>query len=194
MRRARPLRRAAPALALLAGAALLAGCGDTIQAKPIPHNQLEQLVVASFPVYWAGGSFQGLQITGVSPDPGGAFTVQYGNCLQGGQGTCTAPLRVITNPDNSYLPGGQAPANSAVVRGLAAQTTEAGRVITIPTGGVVVGIFARDSALARAAAQQIVAINRPGNPGEALPARLPDTGFGSRPLPSQRPDTARPVG
>jgi hypothetical protein len=135
-----------------------------------------------------------MQITEVSPDPGGAFTVQYGNCLQGGQGTCTPPLRVVTNPDNSFLPGGQAPAAASVVRGVAARSTEAGRTITIPTGGVVVGIFARDPTLARAAAQRIVAINRPGSPGEALPARLPDTGFGSTPLPSQRPASMRPPG
>ncbi len=187
-------RVAAPLLAALAAGTALAGCGDTLQVKPIPHNQLEQLVVASFPVYWAGGSFRGLPITEVSPDPGGAFTVQYGNCLQGGQGTCTPPLRVVTNPDNSFLPGGQAPATTALVRGVATRSAEAGRVITIPTGGVVVGIFARDPALAQAAAQQIVAINRPGSPGEALPARLPDTGFGSTPLPSQRPATARRAG
>jgi ApbE superfamily uncharacterized protein (UPF0280 family) len=81
-----------------------------------------------------------------------------------------------------------------VVRGVAARSTEAGRTITIPTGGVVVGIFARDPTLARAAAQRIVAINRPGSPGEALPARLPDTGFGSTPLPSQRPASMRPPG
>ncbi len=193
-RRSGARRAAAVLLAVLAAPGALAGCGDTIQAKPIPHNQLEQLVVASFPVYWAGGTFRGSQITEVSPDPGGAFTVQYGNCLQGGQGTCTPPLRVVTNPDNSFLPGGEAPATTAVVRGIPARSTEAGRVITIPTGGVVVGIFARDAALARAAAEQIVAINRPGSPGETLPARLPDTGFGSTPLPSQRPSTARPLG
>jgi hypothetical protein len=189
-------RAAAPllaALVLLAAGIALAGCGDTIQAKPIPHNQLEQLVVSSFPVYWAGGSFRGMQITEVNPDPGGAFTVQYGNCLQGGQGTCTSPLRVVTNPDNSFLPGGQAPAMPEIVRGVPARSTEAGRVITIPTGAVVVGIFARDPSLARAAARQIVAINRPGSPAEALPARLGDTGFGSTPLPSQRPSTARPL-
>jgi hypothetical protein len=187
-------RAAAPLLALLLAGAALAGCGDTIQAKPIPHNELEQLVVASFPVYWAGGSFRSMQISEVSADPGGAFSVQYGNCLQGGQGTCTPPLRVVTNPDNSFIPGGQAPAAPAVIRGIPAQSAEAGRVITIPTGPVVVGIFARDPALARAAAQEIVAINRPGSPGEALPARLPDTGFGSAPLPSQRPSSVRPVG
>lgn len=181
-------------LALLAGGAALAGCGDTIQANAIPHNQLEQLVLAQFPVYWAGGSFRGLEISEVSADPGGAFTVQYGSCLQGGQGTCTPPLRVVTNPDNSFLPGGEAPAGAAVIRGVAARTTEAGRVITIPTGGVVVGVFARDPAVARAAAQQIVAINRPEDPGGTLPARRPDTGFGSTPLPSQRPATARPAG
>ena len=45
----------------------------------------------------------------------------------------------------------------------------------------------------RAAARQIVAINRPGSPGERLPAPLPDTGFGSTPLPSQGPATARPL-
>jgi hypothetical protein len=193
-RRSGARRASAALLALLLAGAAVAGCGDTIQAKPIPHNELEQLLVAPFPVYWAGGSFKGMQITEVSADPGGAFTVQYGNCLLGGQGTCTAPLRVVTNPDNSFLPGGGAPAETELVRGVRGQSHEAGRVITIPTGGVVVGIFARDGALARAAAQEIVAINRPSSPGEALPARLPDTGFGSTPLPSQRPSTARPTG
>jgi len=191
--RARCLARGAAALPVaLVAAALLAGCGDTLQDKPIPHNQLETLVVAPFPVYWAGGSFRGMQITDVSPDPGGAFTVQYGDCLQGGQGTCTPPLRIVTNPDNSFLPGGEAPASAALVRGVPAKLTQHGRAITIPTGGVVVGVIAGDPALARAAAQQIVAINRPGSPGETLPARLPDTGFGTTPLPSQRPSTARP--
>ncbi len=188
------VRAAAPLLAVLVAGSALAGCGDTIQAKPIPHNELEQLLLAPFPVYWAGGTFRSMQISGISADPSGAFSVQYGNCLQGGQGTCTPPLRVVTNPDNSFIPGGRAPVARAVIRGVPAQSAEAGRVITIPTGPVVVGIFARDSALAQAAARQIVALNRPASPGETLPARLPDTGFGSTPLPSQRPSTIRPTG
>jgi len=188
------LRRAAlaglvPALALFA----LAGCGDTLQDRPIPHNQLEAMMGESFPVYWAGGTFRGMQITEVSADPSGAFTVQYGNCLQGGQGTCTPPLRIVTNPDNSFLPAGATPASRARLRGVPVQLTQAGRTVTIPTGPVVVGVFASDAALARAAARQIVAINRPGSPGERLPAPLPDTGFGSTPLPSQGPATARPL-
>ena len=183
---------ALPAVAIACAA--LAGCGDTLQDKPIPHNQLETMLVAPFPVYWAGGSFKGLQITEVNPDPGGAFTVQYGNCLQGGQGTCTPPLRIVTNPDNGFLPGGQAASRGAVVRGVPARLTEAGRTVTIPTGPVVVNVFAHDARLAREAADTLVAINRPSSPGETLPARLPDTGFGSTPLPSQRPASARPLG
>ena len=176
-------------------AARSAGCGDTIQASRSPTTSSRSWSSRRSRSTGLGGSFKGLQITEASADPGGAFTVQYGNCLQGGQGTCTPPLRVVTYPDNSFLPGGEAPAAAAVIRGVPARSTEAGRVITIPTGGVVVGVFARDPALARAAAQQIVAINRPGAPGGMLPARLPDTGFGSTPLPSQRPrDGARPVG
>ena len=182
------------ALAAPAAAWALAGCGDTLQGKPIPHNQLESMIVAPFPVYWAGGAFRGMQITEVSPDPGGAFTVQYGDCVQGGQGTCTPPLQIVTNPDNSFLPGGATPSARTRLRGVPAQLTQAGRTVTIPTGGVVVNVFARDARLARAAARSMVAINRPGAPGEALPAPLPDTGFGSTPLPSQRPSTARPLG
>jgi hypothetical protein len=192
--RERPARLLAAALSSALLAAVLAGCGDTLQDKPIPHNQLETMLVAPFPVYWAGGSFKGLQITEVNPDPGGAYTVQYGNCLQGGQGTCTPPLRIVTNPDNGFLPGGEAASRAALVRGVPARFTEAGRTVTIPTGPVVVNILAHDSALARQAAQGIVAINRPSSPGEALPGPLPDTGFGTTPLPSQRPATARPLG
>ena len=181
------------ALAALAAGLALAGCGDTVQAKPIPHNELETMIVAPFPVYWAGGSFQGMQITETAADPSGAFTVQYGNCLQGGQGTCTPPLQVVTNPDNSFLPGGESPSSVARLRGVPVKLAQAGRTVVIPTGGVVVSIFAHDARLAAAAAQAIVAINRPQSPGEALPAPLPDTGFGSTPLPSQRPATARPL-
>ena len=44
---------------------------------------------------------------------------------------------------------------------------------------------------ADAAAHTIVPINQVGEPGAPLPARLPDTGFGSTPLPSQVPSPLR---
>jgi hypothetical protein len=191
MTRARALT--ALIVAILCGT-LAAGCGDTLQDKPIPHNILEGMVVAPFPVYWLGDSFGKLKITEAAHDPSGAFSVQYGNCLQGGQGTCTPPLKIVTSPDNSFLPGGATARATAPVRGVQSVFTEAGRTISIPTGGVVVDVYAKDAASALAAARAIVPINQPASPGQTLPAQQPDTGFGSTPLPSQLPATVRPLG
>jgi hypothetical protein len=185
-----------PTIAMLAVllAVALGGCGDTLQVKPIPHNVLEGLIAAPYPVYWLGGSFQRLPITEASHDPSGAFSVQYGNCLHGGQGTCTPPLRVVSSPDNSFLPGSTSAVSAGAVRGVRVLLAEAGRTIVIPTGSVVVDVYAATPSLAREAAAAIVPINSPGSPGQPLPARRPDSGFGSTPLPSQLPATVRPLG
>ena len=184
-----PPRGAALSRSLAAGllALLLPGCGDTLQDRPISHNTLEALLAAPYPVYWLGHAFHGLAITEASHDPSGAFSVQYGDCKQGGQGTCVAPLRVVTSPDNSFRPAGSAPARSAVVRGARASLALRGRVIAIATAGVVVSIYALDPKLAAAAAQTSVPINDVSSPGAPLPAALPDTGFAETPLPAQTP-------
>jgi len=183
-------RRRARSLALLgcvtAGLAF-AGCGNTLQDQPIPHNTLETLLVAPYPVYWLGRSFGGLQITEAGHDPGGAFNVQYGDCVVGGQSTCVPPLRVVTSPDNSFVPGAATAQRTELVRGVQAVVAQRGATIEIPTAGVVVDVYAETPALARAAAATIAPINEVGAPGEALPPRLPDTGFASTPLPSQVP-------
>jgi hypothetical protein len=186
------VRIAALTLAGLCALALSA-CGDTLQVRPIPHNTLEGLIVAPYPVYWLGGSFHGMAITEATHDPSGSYSVQYGNCLQGGQGACVPPLRVVSSPDNSFLPGGQTPTQKVFIRGAGALLAQAGRTIVIPTAGVVVDIYASDARTARAAAQTIVPINQLGTPGQPLPARLPDTGFASTPLPSQTPSSLRPL-
>jgi hypothetical protein len=173
-------------------ALLLGGCADTVQQRPIAHNILEGLLVAPYPVYWLGGSFRGMPVTEATKDPGGAYSVLYGDCLQGGQGTCVAPLRVVSSPDNSFLPGGAIATQTRTIRGLPATVTQGGRTIILATGRIVIGIYATDAAVASAAAQTIVPINGLGNPGEALPARLPDSGFGRQPLPSQVPSQLRP--
>lgn len=172
-------------------AVALGGCGDTRQDQPIPHNILEGLIAAPFPVYWLGGSFQGMQITEATHDPSGAFSVQYGDCLEGGQGTCVPPLRVVTSPDNSFLPQGSTPSRPARVRGVASVVAQGGRTIEIPTGAVVVDIYATNPRLATAAARTIVPLNEVGAPEAALPARLPDTGFADTPLPAQTPSPLR---
>ncbi len=195
MRTRAPQRRPGALAALAAACALLlAGCGDTLQVKPVPHNVLESLELAPFPVYWDGIAFRGLGITEATHDVAGAYTVQYGNCLQGGQGNCTPPLRVVTSPNNGFVPGGAALSRVLPIRGRTARVSVDGRAISIATGPVVLDIYAKDAALALAAARAAVTINAFSVPGEELPAREPDTGWGARPLPLQRPPAARPLG
>ena len=187
----RPGARAIAALATLCAVAL-SGCGNAVQDQPIGHNLLEQVMLARYPVYWLGGSFKGLAITEVAHDPGGATSIQYGDCLQGGQGTCVSPMRVVTSPDNSFLPGGAfAPRRAASVRGISAVLAQGGDTVELATGGVVVDIYAQSPRLAAAASQTIVPINAVGEPGAPLPAKLPDTGFADTPLPSQIPPPLR---
>ncbi len=170
-------------------------CGNTIQDQPIPHNSLESMLLAPYPVYWLGSSFHGMQITEASHDPSGAFTVQYGDCLEGGQSTCVPQLKVVTSPDNGFVPGegGHTARTSISLRGVPGYLAAQGKAISIPTGAVVLDIYAHKPALGRAAAQRAVPINSPGSPGEPLSAPLPDTGFGERPLPSQTPSPLRAV-
>ncbi len=183
-------RRASPLL-LAPLAILLGGCGNTVQDQPIPHNILESLLVAPYPVYWVGGSFKGLQITEAARDPGGASSIQYGDCLEGGQGVCVPPLRVVTSPDNSFLPGGSAPRATAEIRGVTAVAALGGRVIEVPTGRVVVDVYARNPQIAGAAAQEMVPISAGSAPYSPLPPPLPDSGFAAHPLPIQLPPPIR---
>ena len=179
-------------LAALCALALTA-CANTLQSQPIPHNILEGLIAAPFPVYWLGGSFEGLAVSEAAHDPSGAYTVQYGDCLQGGQGSCVTALRVVTSPDNSFLPGGAAPQRAARIRGSAAVLAQGGATIVIPTGPVVVDIYATSARTAAAAARTLAPINEPGAPGAPLPSALPNTGFGEAPLASQLPRPLHPV-
>src|SRR5438128_827422 len=184
---------ASAALGLSGCALALSSCGDTLQDRPVPHNSLESMIVAPYPVYWLGGSVEGLRITEATHDPSGAFTVQYGDCITGGQYTCVAPLRVVTSPDNSFIPGGSTAGSSGRLRGVRAFFARGGRVIELATGPVVVGIYAARARLAGAAGEGLVPINSPAVPGGRLPPGLPDTGFALRPLPSQIPSRVRAV-
>jgi hypothetical protein len=177
-----------PLLALLALCAVAAGgCANTLQDQPIPHDILEGLIAAPYPVYWLGASFRGMAITEAARDPSGAFRVQYGDCVVGGQSTCVPALRLVTSPDNSFLPLGSIPRRESRVRGVAAVLVQGGRTIEMRTAGVVVSINASDAQLAGAAAQKMVPINRVGAPGAQLPAAVPETTFARTPLPSQMP-------
>ena len=191
--RASRLHRALPLAPVLALALLTGGCGNTIQVQPIPHNQLESMIVAPFRVYWLGEKFRGLTVQQVSHDPGGAFSIQYGGCLTGGQGTCLPPLLVVSSPENTFVPGGSARTRAVRLRGLPALEAHGGRVVVIPTGNVVVDILADTPTLARQAARNVVPINAPGAPGEPLPAARQTEAFSGRPFKSQVPSPLRPL-
>ena len=168
-------------------AVALAGCGNTLQDQPISHSVLESLLLPPYPVYWLGGSFQGKAISEAGRDPSGAFSLQYGDCTEGGESTCVPPLRVVTSPDNSFVALGSMPHRTVKIRGITGVLAQAGDTIELSTGGVVVGIYAENARLARAAAETIVPINDLGSPGAPLPPPLGDTGFAERPLPGQTP-------
>jgi hypothetical protein len=184
-------RLAAGSLAAAFCALALAACGDTLQDQPIAHNILESLLIAPFPVYWLGGSFQGMAITEAAQDPSGAFRLQYGDCVIGGQSTCIPALRVVTSPDNSFIPAGSTPHRTVRLRGVSSVVAQGGETIEVPTGGVVVSIDASSARLAASAAQMMVPINQVGAPQAQLPGRLPDTGFAETPSPGQMPSPLR---
>lgn len=182
------------ALALLAAcwASLLAGCGDTIQDVPASNATLEQLVaVEGFPIYWLGSSFEGMPLTSIAEDPGGAYTLQYGDCIGGGPSTCRTPLEVISSPNNAFLPSAGVNTSSTTIRGAHGILAQHGAVVELRTGPIVLDIRAVKRPLASAAAAAVVPINAPGRPGEQLPAALPDTGFAERVMQDQRPKSVR---
>ncbi len=183
-----------PPAALAAAAVIgLSACGSTLQDQPIPHNLLEEVLSSRFTVYWLGPSFGRLALMEAIKDPGGAITFHYGDCARGGGSTCVPPVRIVTSPDNSFVPAGSMPVRNVSLRGVAAIVAVGGRTIEIPTGAVVVDVSASTPALAEAAAERLAPINAVGAPQEALPARLPNTGFGEEPLPTQKPAQLRPV-
>ncbi len=169
----------------------LSACGNTMQEQPVAPSFLEPLVTESeFPVYWLGGTFRGLAIKRVSRDPSGAYEIQYGNCVVGGENACVTPLQIVTSPDNSFLPGGSTPQHRVRFRGVSGLASQGGRTIVVATAGVVVDLYAHTPALAREAASTMVTINALGLPGAPLPPPLPDTGYARKPLPTQQPPRA----
>ncbi|MFZ2049374.1 MAG: hypothetical protein WAU69_00425 [Solirubrobacteraceae bacterium] len=152
--------------------------------EPLVSNQ-------EFPIFWLGGRFDGMALTGVDSDPSGAYDIQYGTCTVGGPETCVSPLAVISSPDNSFLPDAGAVNGTTSIRGVRAVLASDGKVIEIATGPDMVDIHAKSAALARFAADRMVAINELGTPGAALPAGQGNTGFAAKPLEGQLPQTVQ---
>jgi hypothetical protein len=191
MRGSRLLRHGLAVVSIGLCAVAFGACGNTLQDQPISQTTLERLLVAPYPVYWLGGSFQGMAITEASKDPSGAFAVQYGDCAAGGQNTCVPRLRVVTSPDNSFIAIGSQPHRAVHIRGVTGVAAQGENTIELPTAGVILSIYADSSNLARSAAETAVPINEVGAPAAILPSPLPDTGFADQPLPGQTPNPLR---
>jgi hypothetical protein len=175
----------------MACAVTVGACGDTLQDQPIGPQALESVIVKSrFPVYWLGFEFQGMRVTSVAIDPGGAVTIHYGDCLVGGQYTCVTPVAVVSSPDNSFVPGVAGSSRVVRVRSAPAVSAQGGKTLAMATGSVVVSVHARNLMLASAAAAAMVPVNKEGLPGQPLPVAVPSTGFDEVPLPSQIPPGA----
>ena len=161
-------------------------CGSTLEERPVAPSTLESLIaLREYPVYWLGNSFEHLSVSEVSRDSGGAYTVQYGTCLSGGQGTCESQLSIVTSPENSFVAHGPAGLRNVALRGVGAFISRDSETIEIPTGAVVVSVRANSPQLARAAAREIAPIITLGLPEQALPRALPTSRFATEPLPQQ---------
>jgi hypothetical protein len=170
---------------VLSGLAVVA-CGTTIEEQPVAPSTLESLIaVREYPVYWLGNSFGHLSVSEVSRDSGGAYTVQYGTCVSGGQFACAPPLEIITSPENSFVAHGPAGLRTVAMRGVSVFVSHDGHTIEIPTGAVIVSVRADSAVLARDAARAIAPINALGVPEEPLPRALPSSRFATEPLPQQ---------
>lgn len=176
------------AVALMCALALSCCGANTLQDQPIGASSLESVMVKShFPVYWLGLDYQGMQITSVSIDPSEAVTIRYGDCVLGGQYTCVTPVTIVSSPDNSFVPGATPATRTASLRGVSASLAQGGATLAIPTGPVVVSVYARNPVLARQSAGTMTPFNEVGLPQAPMPVALPDTGFDRVPLPGQVP-------
>jgi hypothetical protein len=180
----RALLRGTLALALCAPT--LAACASAVQPQPVPTNPLERLIaLREYPAYWLGQSFHGLPLSEVGLDRSGAVHLQYGECVRGGQYACVAPIALVTSPDNSFVPHGSSRVHVGRLRSVRSYATAHGLTIVVPTGPVVVSIYAQSAALARAAAQGMAPLNELRAPDEPLPRPLPASPFARSPLPLQ---------
>jgi hypothetical protein len=180
--------RAAPAVAAVLCALVLSACANTVQDEPIGAAPFESVLVNSrFPVYWLGLRFERLEASSVREDPSGAVTIDYGDCVVGGQYTCVPTLQVVTSPDNSFIPGEGAASRVVPVRGAKALSIRGGQTLAVATGPVVVSVYAKTPALALAAMQTMTTLNLPGASGAPLAPPLADTGFDRLALRSQVP-------
>jgi len=176
-RAARISAAAAPTLAALCAALVLAGCG-TSQPQPILSRELAE--AQTFPyyrIYWVGPRFDGQSLSAAdglrSYIDSVGDSVYYGDCVEGksiiGGGSCELPLQVTTVIYGLHSNKALGTQRNILVRGVPATVYDEGRAIEIYTGRVAVDIFSDSFAHALRASEQLYPLNAPGSSSAALP-------------------------
>jgi hypothetical protein len=166
------------ALAALAAAALLSGCGTT-HPPPITSAALsEAQTFPYFNIYWAGPTFAGSPLAAVdglkSYSAGIGDSVYYGDCvsgkgLLGGGGSCLLPLQVTTVIYGLHSNSALGPQRNTLVRGVPATIYNEERSIELYSGQLAIDVFSNTLPHALAAANQLRPLNAPGSASGKLP-------------------------
>ncbi len=174
---ARSLARAAPILAAICIALVLAGCG-TSEPRPILAGELAE--AQTFPyyrVYWVGPRFDGQPLSAAdglrSYIDSVGDSVYYGDCVQGkgilGGGSCELPLQVTTVIYGLHSNEALGTQRNILVRGVPATVYDEGRAIEIYSGRVAIDLFSDSFAHALRASEELYPLNAPGSSAGALP-------------------------
>jgi hypothetical protein len=169
--------RGALAIALLAMAALVSGCG-TVHPPPLERTALAE--AQTFPyyrLYWVGPSFVGKPLAAVdglkSYSTAIGDSVYYGDCvngkgLLGGGGSCLLPLQVTTVVYRLHSNSALGPQRNALIRGVPATIYDEERSIELYSGRLAIDVFSDSLAHALLAAQQLRPLNAPGSASGSL--------------------------
>ena len=167
-----------PALALLAVAALVSGCG-TVHPPALSGAALAE--AQTFPyyrLYWAGPTFAGHPLAAAdglkSYSAGIGDSVYYGDCvsgkgLLGGGGSCLLPLQVTTVIYSLHSNSPLGPQRNMLIRGVPATIYNEERSIELYSGRVAIDVYSDTLAHALLAAGQLQPLNAPGSASTKLP-------------------------
>jgi hypothetical protein len=166
------------ALAMLAIALPVLGCG-TEHPRGIEGRALAE--AETFPyykLYWVGPSFIGKPLAAVDGlkgySAGIGDSVYYGDCvngkgLLGGGGNCLLPLQVTTVIYRLHSNSALGPQRNALIRGVPATIYDEEHSIELYSGRLAIDVFSDTLAHAMLAASQLRPLNAPGSAAGSLP-------------------------
>jgi hypothetical protein len=157
---------------VLAGTALLSGCGTTHPPQLSAKALAEAQTFPYYKLYWVGPSFAGNPLAAVDGRQSYNTTigdsVYYGDCvtgkgLLGGGGSCALPLQVTTVIYRLHSNAPLGEQRNALIRGVPATIYDEGRSIELYSGRVAIDVFSDTLAHAMLASSQLRPLNAPGS-------------------------------